>query len=470
MLDLEVARAFTAPLDADLGETPPRFVTWLAGFGILISALTGWRGLHDRRHRIFWSAGAALFAPATLGLLALYWEPLTHMSTVQWAAHAIAVAILMTLLAEHTLRNMSDDQHSNRLQTALFVVAALNMIAFALSVVLTETALTLGFAGIAASAAWLDRKFEIRPVSWFVQLGIVVCSYRLVADPGLLWAIETSLLELCIGFIGTILLIAAAWFLLKKQERTGGMIVAESAVFSLSGIFLCILLFRAFNDNDLLSHWALSLFGMVWMISAATQFYRTKAGGALRQTRWALGAIFGTLGTLLLFLAATVGNPLFHSVVIGPPVFDSLLVAYLLPAILMAGIAWRFDHLELSLRKSLGVIGGGLAILYIGLEIRRLWHGNDLTAYGAIDGELYTYTIAMLLAGSATLGLALKKKSAILRKAAFAIIALTIGKVFLIDMSGLEGLIRVLSFLALGLVLAGLAMLNRWVSQALEEA
>ena len=109
------------------------------------------------------------------------------------------------------------------------------------------------------------------------------------------------------------------------------------------------------------------------------------------------------------------------------------------------------------------------ATLYGGLEIRRLWQGNDLSAYGTVEGELYSYTIAMLLAGSVTLGLALMKKSTTLRRGAFAIIALTIAKVFFIDMSGLEGLTRVLSFLALGLVLAGLALLNRWVSNALEE-
>ena len=43
-------------------------------------------------------------------------------------------------------------------------------------------------------------------------------------------------------------------------------------------------------------------------------------------------------------------------------------------------------------------------------------------------------------------------------------IALTIAKVFLIDISGLSGLTRVFSFLALGLSLAGLAWLNRWAA------
>jgi uncharacterized membrane protein len=48
-----------------------------------------------------------------------------------------------------------------------------------------------------------------------------------------------------------------------------------------------------------------------------------------------------------------------------------------------------------------------------------------------------------------------------LRLAALAIVGLTSAKVFLIDMSGLEGLWRVLSFLGLGLVLIGLGAAYR---------
>ena len=44
------------------------------------------------------------------------------------------------------------------------------------------------------------------------------------------------------------------------------------------------------------------------------------------------------------------------------------------------------------------------------------------------------------------------------------VIALTVIKVFFVDISGLAGLTRVFSLLALGLSLAGLAWLNRWAS------
>jgi uncharacterized membrane protein len=45
------------------------------------------------------------------------------------------------------------------------------------------------------------------------------------------------------------------------------------------------------------------------------------------------------------------------------------------------------------------------------------------------------------------------------RLASAAVVALTIGKVFLVDMAGLEGIFRALSFIGLGAVLVGIGWL-----------
>ena len=70
----------------------------------------------------------------------------------------------------------------------------------------------------------------------------------------------------------------------------------------------------------------------------------------------------------------------------------------------------------------------------------------------------------MLILGAALLWRAITTGSQTTRRAAMAVIGLTAAKVFLIDASGLSGLVRVFSFLALGLSLAGLAALNRWAA------
>jgi uncharacterized membrane protein len=77
------------------------------------------------------------------------------------------------------------------------------------------------------------------------------------------------------------------------------------------------------------------------------------------------------------------------------------------------------------------------------------------------DPELYSYTVAMLLAAAGALVVAFLRRNLLLRRAALGLVGLTIAKVFLVDMAGLTGLMRVLSFMGLGLSLLALTWLNR---------
>lgn len=462
LFDLVVARAAVAPEGAEAASLGT--IARLVAFGAGVTVLAGLRSIRAAPFALAWAAGSAIFAPAVLLLLAMVWDAPPRGGDLAWAAQIVGVAAVMTALAERTRRG--EDHGGPR--TALFALAALNLLALAMAVVLTETSLTLGFAAIVFSAAWLDRRFDFRLVSWFVQLGAAACGYRLLVDPGLPWALETSLSEVSIGFVGVIGLLAAAWASLRRRARIGALIATESAAFGLGGVYLSVLLYRALAGGDPGAHWSLALFATVWMLSAAIQLHRAQIDGPMRRVRLGLGAAFGGLGFCVLAAAATVANPLLGDPVIGPPVVDSLAVAYLIPAALLGAAAWRFAHLDKRARLGLGGASATFALLYFGLEIRRFWRGDDVSLPGVGDGELYSYTIAMLLCGSGLLLTAYLRRSSSLRQAAVAVIGLTIAKVFLVDMAGLQGLIRVLSFLALGLFLAGLALLNRWITQRLD--
>ena len=76
--------------------------------------------------------------------------------------------------------------------------------------------------------------------------------------------------------------------------------------------------------------------------------------------------------------------------------------------------------------------------------------------------ELYSYTVALLVVGAGLFYQSLARRSDVWRRAGLVGIGLAVAKVFLIDISGLEGLTRVLSLVVLGLSLAALAWLNRW--------
>jgi uncharacterized membrane protein len=73
--------------------------------------------------------------------------------------------------------------------------------------------------------------------------------------------------------------------------------------------------------------------------------------------------------------------------------------------------------------------------------------------------EQYTYSIAWLAFGVVLLGIGIVFNSQRARLASAAVIALTILKAFLIDMSMLTGVYRALSFMCLGLVLVAIGWL-----------
>ncbi len=98
----------------------------------------------------------------------------------------------------------------------------------------------------------------------------------------------------------------------------------------------------------------------------------------------------------------------------------------------------------------------GLALGYLSLEIRTLYHGPVLTEGATSDAEQYTYSAVWLLFGVALLAAGIALRSLPLRIASAAAVVLTVLKVFLIDMSDLTGIYRALSFLGLGVVLIGI--------------
>jgi len=98
----------------------------------------------------------------------------------------------------------------------------------------------------------------------------------------------------------------------------------------------------------------------------------------------------------------------------------------------------------------------GLAMIYLGLEVRALFHGAILTRGMTSDAEQYTYSAVWLIFGVLLLVAGVLLRSQPARLASAAVVAITIAKVFLIDMAGLTGIFRALSFIGLGAVLVGI--------------
>ena len=447
----------------------PMTITLLVGMAALMSGAFAWRSKQEGVLALLQGSAAALVAPVSVAILALLWMPERVIGAYPWALHVMAVAVGMVGLAVLFARG------PDRRRPAYATLSALSLIALALFLVTTHTALTLALALLALIAAGLDRRFKLPEMGWFIQVAAAVLGYRLLVDPGLDWAFAASLGQVVLAFGGVIVALLVALRVLP-EGRILPKGVLESAAAGLGAILANILITRwvlperAFGNYD--TYWSMSLNALPWLVLMLMQIYRARLGGVLLRLRQAIGLVAAALAAGALALAVGPFNPLVSyyaedagALVLGPLVLDTLLLAYGVPGSMLLAAVWKLPGLGRRLRLGFLVVGVALLALYLGLEIRRFWQGNWLGAPGVVQGELYSYTLALMLLGAGLLYQAIARRSGLLRRVAMAVIGLTIAKVFLLDAAGLTGLTRVVSFLGLGLCLAGLAWLNRWAGE-----
>ena len=139
----------------------------------------------------------------------------------------------------------------------------------------------------------------------------------------------------------------------------------------------------------------------------------------------------------------------------------TLLAAYLIPGGL-AVLARPFVA-DLTVRKVLGGYALVAGFAWITLQIRLLFHPDNIGLFfrSVDDAELWAWSGAWLAYGIALMMWGIRTQERLLRLAALGVVGVVCAKVFVIDMSGLTGLWRVLSFLGLGLALIGLGFVHR---------
>ena len=161
----------------------------------------------------------------------------------------------------------------------------------------------------------------------------------------------------------------------------------------------------------------------------------------------------------ILYFDCILYNPLWTSQEIGAlPIFNALLLTYGFP------ILWSWKA-TLDLYKIRKVewckYGYGfillLSFIWITMNVRQIFQGTFLNIYKTSNLEIYIYSLAWLMFGIVLLFFGTLRKDKMLRVGSLVIMTLTISKVFIYDVSELEGLLRVFSFFGLGVSLIALS-------------
>ncbi len=111
-----------------------------------------------------------------------------------------------------------------------------------------------------------------------------------------------------------------------------------------------------------------------------------------------------------------------------------------------------------TLALAAALITNALLLLAVSLEIHNFWwslrwHGDDALSHNFHIYAQFTYSAFFMLYGATLLTAGFAQRSAFLRWQAMVLLAATIGKVFVVDVSELSQGFRVLSFLGLGALL-----------------
>ena len=411
---------------------------------------------------VIWS-GAAVFTPLAL-LIALY-ARIAHLDrSIPFAILAVIVAAAFAAATELLTRR--EARPGQAIAAALFATGTLGALALALTFALDKGWLTIALALMALGTAWISMQRPIPFLRWLAAIlaGLVVARTgwepRVVGDlvgsmpifNWLLWGYGTPA--------------AAFWgasVLMRRRGDDAPLRMVESAAILFTVLLAFMEIRHAINGGNVYRDSA----GLVEVALQVSVALAMAIG--LERLRIRTNSVVHNIGAVGLTLyagVATIGGlllldlPIFWPRDIGGLLFNEILLGYALPAVLALLLSYAVaGRRAVAYGNTIAGFALVLALAYLTLQVCRFYHGPILTRGSTTDAEQYTYSVVWLGFGVILLGLGVTFNSQRARLASAVVIALTILKAFLIDMSSLKGIYRALSFMCLGLVLVAIGWL-----------
>jgi len=456
------------------GSTGGAGTTWDADRFAWLTILFG--GLYAAAaFALLWNAGrpgfwAALSVAAAFTHFLLCWYVLRSTATgVPWGLISVGLAVPFLVGAERLARWR--DSMPGATEALGFLAAGVTFfVAAAIPMELSREWITVAYAielaAVAAIAARLDLR-AMRLLCWPLLAVVVV---RFVLNPEVLkYPIGvTPIFNWILWGYGIAIVALVAGLRVLRPTGDARLVRAVEAAVALLAFVLATLEVRSlfqpgsmatpdagFTERSFyVAIWGAFALGALWMVRR----------GQDQVALWAWRLSGGLAVATALVVQVLIANPVFEPADVGRlPIFNGLFLAYAVPAA-MAALARRWIDVEPN--RDVGPLIGSaasiLAFVYVSFEVRHLFDpGFKRDGFAAEGLELYTYSIVWLLFGVALLALGFLRQTAALRHAGMVLVCIVVAKVFLIDMAGLEGLLRVFSFLGLGAALIGLGYAYR---------
>ncbi len=426
---------------------------------------------------LLWNAGrpgfwAALSVAAAFTHFLLCWYVLRGTATgTPWGLISVGLAAPFLVGAERLVRWR--DSMTGATEALGYLAAGVTFfIAAAIPMELSREWITVAYAIELAAVAIIAAKLDLRAMRQLCWPLLAVVVVRFVLNPEvlkyplgvtpifnwILWGYGISIAALLVGLR-----------FLRPSGDARLVHAVEAAVALLAFVLVTLEVRSLFQPGSMerpdASFLERSFYVAIWGAFALAALWMTRRRPD-PVTVWAWRLSGGLALATVLIVQVLAANPVFEHAHLGRlPLLNGLFLAYAVPAAMVA-LARRWIDVEANRHKDLDLVleaaASILAFVYVSLEVRHLFDpGFERSGFAASGLELYTYSIVGLLFGVALLALGFLRQTAAFRHAGMILVCIVVAKVFLIDMAGLQGLLRVFSFLGLGAALIGLGYVYR---------
>ncbi len=437
--------------------------SWLAcplGMTLLFAGVGHWRGLKSERATVW----RGLSMTALLALVpVLYWNREFVVEAVPaWAAFWLVLALveasLLALAGEHLLRRGERAVAGDYQAFAVFLVGfglweyvSLAYLSHWVAVLLIASAIywklrdltRVGLVTGALAGGWSLLMWDLagEAIAYFFAEGRGD-GLAPGAQDGL--AVLAWLLGLGGGFVA-VRLHGKAWSPEAKRLVAWWLGVATAL-----GV---VALYQSWDERIVAGAFDASV-----MAGGLTALFALLALGVRRLVpRWPAGRLTAAL------LAGVVGVRivLLHlagSGAEGESFFlNALLLQFGVPFAVFVGLAWLSASDPVPhVRRVYQVAAMLLGFVWSTFLVRDFYGSSALLGGHTSGTELYTYSVVWLLLAICYQAIGLLRDQPVIHVGSLVLLLVTVGKVFLVDASELEGLFRVLSFLGLGVALIGI--------------
>ena len=386
------------------------------------------------------------------------------LADVTWAL--IAGAAALVLLAGAFAANRRAGEPPTNLAAGLLAAGAAALLVLALDRLFDRVWLTIAIAVLAFLYALSTRVLKPTLLGPITAALATLATVRLFVSRelwlddraiawGQHWVIYGYGLPAVLFYVGSKFLHAAD----HKRSATALEGISLGLVISLISLELRVLIGGGFlYDEPQFLEMAAHI--LTWLGAAYGLMYRQRLYSSFISL-WGARVLITAAVAAIVLASLTALNPVFTEAPVAGNLFlNALTLAYLAPIILIGLIARRLEAIGWQiLRPAAGLLALLLAFVYITLETKLVFQGKLMVAWSESVAESYAYSAVWLAFALALFVAGLKMAKQYIRYAGLGVMVLVVLKVFLWDMSSLEGLYRIASFVGLGLCLVGIGWL-----------